>query len=341
MTHRLLKKNELPLEIEIHSDPLCVLPAALSKKRAFKPNKIVQEEAQDNPGGAPKCRFCNPELLDGKPEISLHVDGKVMSFPNAAPFMPGDQRVLCLWHKSCEKRYGYAHRFQFSDFGIEEFYYLTAGAVELARSFPDGSDGQALQEDLNLIRCVAGFNIGKLAGQSIPHFHLQYGWEIVLEPRNLNPPTLNLFYWEMSEAHLILHEDEHMYVVIPWTPKGQYHIEIHFKNRHQLGQLEYVDVSRLACFASKILGLYREAGIRNLNILFTGSPLGKHWEPLRVQFVPRVNMTALYEMISVNVVDTPPEQIAAFFSSAVRWSDVAREADIFDPSELYRNRFEA
>jgi len=340
MSHRLLKKNELPLEIEIHSDPLCILPAALSKKRAFKPNRIVQEEAQDNPGGPGKCRFCNPDLLDGKPPLDLHLGGKVMSFKNAAPFLPGDQRVVCLWHESPETRYAHAHKFKFSDFCLEEFYYLAKVGVELARSFPDSQDGKLLQEDTNLIRCVAGFNIGKLAGQSIPHFHLQYGWEIVLDPKNLNPPTLQLYYWEMREAQLILHEDAEMMVVVPWTPKGQYHIELHFKDQFHFGSLKDRQIDRLACFAEKIIGLYRNAGIQNMNILFTESPQGKHWEPLRVQFVPRVNMTALYEMIGVNVVDTPPEQIAAFFSTAIRWSDVSDEAERFDPTDLYRRRFE-
>jgi len=340
MSYRLLKKSELPLEIEIHSDPLCVLPAALSKKRAFKPNRIIQEESQDNHGGAPKCCFCNPDTLDGQPEVSLHLDNKVMSFPNSAPFLPGDQRVICLWHESHEKRYASAHKFKFSDFGSIEFYYLTMAAVNLAKEFPHTTDGKILQEDSHLIRCVSGFNIGKLAGQSIPHFHLQYGWEIVLDPKNINPPTLELYYWEMKEAQLILYEDEDLLLIAPWTPKGQYHVEIHFKGKNNFGHLENKDVKKLTYFASEIMGLYRKAGIQNMNILFTGSPQGKHWEPLRVQFIPRVNMTALYEMIGVNVVDTPPNQIEMYFTTSIRWSDVAREADGFDVDRLYRQRFD-
>lgn len=341
MSYRLLKKNELPLKIEIHSDPLCVLPAALSKLRAFKPNKIEQDEAQDNLGGAPKCRFCNPDTLDGKPLVSFHSGGKVMSFPNSAPFLPGDQRVFCLWNESHEKRYAYAHKFKFSDYGQEEFYYLTMAAVGSARGFADSTDGKILQEDSHLIRCIVGFNIGKLAGQSIPHFHLQYGWEIAINPVSINPPTLQLYYWEMREAQLILHEDDDIFLVVPWTPKGQYHIEIHFKKKNHFGQLASTDVSKLTLFTKKILELYRKAGMQNLNILFTSSPEGKHWEPLRVQFVPRVNMTALYEMIGVNVVDTPPDQIAAFFSTSVRWSDIDREIPNFDPNILYGSRFDS
>lgn len=340
MSNYLLKRNDLPLDIEIHSDPLSILPAALSTRRAYKRNKIRQEETQDNKGGAAQCLFCNPDQLEGKPQISLHQDGKVMSFPNAAPFLPGDQRVICLWHNQQEKRYAHVHRFRFSDFGVPEFYYLTLTAVELARTFPKTPDGQTLQKGLNLIRCICGFNIGKLAGQSIPHFHLQYGWEVALAARDINPHALELFYYELREKRLILYEDEIMYVIVPWTPKGQYHIEIHFKNKYEISQLEPRDVKFLSYLASYIMKLYEKEGIRNVNILFTGSPHDKVREPLVTQFVPRVNMTAVYEMIGVNVVDTPPEQIAAFFQIGSRWTDIVSEANEFDTQYLYRDRFE-
>nr|VFJ51097.1 MAG: Galactose-1-phosphate uridylyltransferase [Candidatus Kentron sp. DK] len=342
--YRLLKKNELPLDIEIHTDPLSVVPAALSKRRAFKRNRIKQEESQDNKGGASKCLFCNPEELEGNPEIALHLDNKVMSFPNAAPFLPGDQRVICLWNEDTDKRYAHAHKFKFADFGIEEFYYLTSAAVQLAKEFPNTPSGQTLQNEPSPIQCIAGFNIGKLAGQSIPHFHIQYGWQVVLNPQNIGSELLDLYYREMREASLILYplndSNDEMFVLVPWTPKGQYHIEIHLRNRYQLGDLEPSEISKISYFAQEIISLYRNAGIQNMNILFTSSPLGKQWQPLCVQFIPRVNMTALYEMIGVNVVDTTPEMIASFFDSSIRWSDVAKKAEKFNASDLYQSRFE-
>jgi diadenosine tetraphosphate (Ap4A) HIT family hydrolase len=339
MPNFLLKKNDLPLKIEIHSDPLSILPAALSRTRAFKRNKILQEEAQDNEGGAAKCLFCNPELLDGKPTITKHCEGNVVSFPNAAPFLPGDQRVLFLWHDDHEKRYAYAHRYRFADFCIEEFYYMVKAAVELSKSFPSTKDGQTLQKGLNLIRCVAGFNIGKLAGQSIPHFHLQYGWEVALTSKDIRTEVLSLYYSELDEEKLILYEDSKLYLVVPWTPKGQYHIEIHFKNKYELSHLDEQDIIVLSYVQKKIMRLYESSGIKNINVFFTGSPHDKIREPLVAQFVPRVNMTAVYEMIGVNVVDTLPEDISAFFTRDFRWSDVFNDAYKFDPTELYRKRF--
>jgi diadenosine tetraphosphate (Ap4A) HIT family hydrolase len=262
------------------------------------------------------CYLCNPYKLDGNPEISTHLSNKVMSFPNAAPFLPGDQKVLFLPE----------HHVEFAEFGNNEFYYLTLAASEMATDFPNTKSGKNLQEDINPIRCIAGFNIGKFAGQSIPHFHLQYGWEIVVNPKMIDRPLLNCYYSEMREENLIIYEDDDIYLIIPWTPKGQYHIEIHFKHLHEFGQLKKQDIYKLTCFTKRIHELYRNEGIENLNIVFTGSPHEKHWEPLRVQFIPRVNVFAFYEMAGVIVIDTPIHIIESFFTSTTRWSDVAKQS---------------
>lgn len=334
----LLKKSELPLGIEVHNDPLAIMPAALSQARAFKPNKVKQSPMKDNPGGAKECRFCNPEKLDGRPSFAFHLNGRVMSFPNSAPFLPGGQRVLCLSHPDKHKRYQHAHRYQFSTFDAVEFYHLTRAAVELAKGYPSSAHGKRLEDGIHFIRCVAGFNIGKMAGQSVPHFHLQYGWEIVLNPHDISTELRALYYYEMNQAKLILHSDADLYLVVPWTPKGQYHIEIHFKHKFHFSELSLNDITKITCLAMKILDFYRKARIENLNILFTSSPRNKHWEPLRIQFIPRVNMTALYEMMGVNVVDTPPDKIQAFFST-VRWSDVVKGAAKSNFDAMYRQRF--
>ena len=336
----LLNKNDLTLDIEIHSDPLCILPAALSRSRAFKRNKVVQEEMPDNEDGPAGCPFCNTNSLDTKPAIRRHLNGKVISFPNAAPFLPGDQRVICLSHDDRKKRYAYAHRYTFSDFGAEDFYAMTYAAVELAKEFPTTPDGEALQKGSKLIRCIAGFNIGRLAGQSIPHLHLQYGWEVALAARDIKPEVLNLYYRELRDEKLVLYEDESYAAVVPWTPKGQYHIEIHFKGKYELSHMEEEDVRVLSYIANHIVRRYEEAGIRNVNILFSGSPYRRAREPLTAQFVPRVNMTALYEMLGVNVVDTFPEDISSFFQLNVRWRDIAAAARKFDPQANLKKRYQ-
>ncbi len=334
--------------IEIHSDPLCVRPSAISKLRKFKVNKLEQEEIRDLDGGPEVCPFCNPSLLDQNmshreddPVVLKHLDNKVISYENAAPFLAGDQRILCMWHEDRCMRYRHAHKFSIADMTTVEFYYLVLTARELARKFPESYEGQKLQKkEFFPIRCIAGFNIGKLAGQSMPHFHLQYGWDVVL-PESVNPDIdkslMSLYYAEMTRQNLILWEDERIYILAPWTPKGQYHIEIHFKDKYEITHLDDSDVRVLSYVSNYLLRSYESLGIRNMNIVYVGSPYKKEYVPFYVQFIPRSNTTALYEMIGVNVVDTSPSEIASKFEE--KWKGIISEANACDVEAFYAERF--
>jgi len=335
----LLRENDLPLDIEIHSDPLSSMPAALSTARAFKKNKAQQEPTLDNIGGAAKCRFCNPDTLDGHPPLSYHLNRKVMSFPNSAPYLPGDQRVLTLWHDNIEMRHAHAHRFRLGDFDTQEFYFLVLAAVELAEKFPNTPEGSELQQDVRPIRCIAGFNLGTLAGQSVPHFHLQYGWDLAIENRKLGPAALKLYYEELDAKNLVLFNDEDFRVVVPWTPRGNLHLEIHVNGKYELRELTSPLVGKLAYVAKHILQLYQAKKLENVNILFSSSPYLKRWQPLVVHFVPRANVPALYEMIGVNVVDTPPDYIRMIFETETRWRDLMQRAKEMQTGNLYEDRF--
>ncbi|NTU53907.1 MAG: hypothetical protein HGA97_09475 [Chlorobiaceae bacterium] len=334
--------------IDVHSDPLCIRPAAISRLRKFKINKQEQEELEDFKGGARDCRFCNPERLDQNMShsaddrvIKKHWHNKVISYENAAPFLAGDQRLICMWHEESEVRYRCAHKYRFSDMTAVEFYFMLSVAKELAEAYPVSAEGYQLQRnEIYPVRCIAGFNIGKLAGQSIPHFHLQYGWDVLfpgVANLNVNRSVMELYYSEMEEHDLILWSDEKIYILAPWTPKGQFHIEIHFRNKYELTQLDDEDIKVLSFLSEKLMRIYEEMGIRNINIVYIGSPYKKELMPFSVQFIPRSNTTALYEMVGINVVDTSPVEIACRFE--IKWRDELVKAGQCDIDALYTKNF--
>ena len=66
-----------------------------------------------------------------------------------------------------------------------------------------------------------------------------------------------------------------------------------------------------------------------------------------MQFVPRVNLAAMYEILGVNVVDTFPQSIAAEFRRSHRdrgriellsLSEVVAAASDFDPDQAFLAR---
>jgi hypothetical protein len=94
----------------------------------------------------------------------------------------------------------------------------------------------------------------------------------------------------------------------------------------------------------RIISKYLELGIQNINIVFGNSPIGRQIEPLVVHFVPRVNMTALYEIRGVNVVDTPPENIAVEFrrhtadgQESINWSNIVRSLTDYNPNDDFES----
>jgi galactose-1-phosphate uridylyltransferase len=164
---------------------------------------------------------------------------------------------------------------------------------------------------------VCGMNIGPLAGQSQPHLHLQYGWEVMLGHRAFSTNELNLYFEELRNERLILFETDKgevpIKVVVPWTPKGQYAIDLYFSGKHRLVEMNENDWRMFAVIGHAIIARYTKLGIKNLNIVFANSPSEKTSEPLVAHFVPRINMTALYEIGGVNVVDTAPSAISFQF----------------------------
>ena len=122
-----------------------------------------------------------------------------------------------------------------------------------------------------------------------------------------------------------------MRVVAPWTPKGQYHLDLHFVTKFEVHKLDETDLRIFAHLGHRILEHYRrELTIENVNIIFIGSPLQRQMIPVIARFIPRVNMPALYEYLGVNVVDTPPTDIAAEFRKNIRWEDELRNARAYD-----------
>ena len=334
-----LKQMELVGEIDIHTDILSDSPSALSTKRAQKVGRIVQEKMMDKKGAA-ECIFCNPEKKEPNTYPSeVRIKDRVGGFRNDFPYLPQDQWVFFLWNDSPTIRREKLHRYKLMDLGALELYWLLKAAVDAGNKF---EIPKTTNETWGM---VVGFNLGRLAGQSIPHFHVQYGWEVALNAKRIKHTELALYYEELNEKELIIYENEEIRLIAPWTPKGQYAADLHFNNKFEFSRLSDSDVKLFAVFGSKLIEKYVELGIQNLNIVFTNSPVGRETEPLVAHFVPRVNMTALYEIKGVNVVDTPPRNIAVELSKydshkdkGIQWGEVFRRVRSFEPDFEYDKR---
>lgn len=338
-----LRQMGLAGDIDIHSDILSVAPSALSMKRALKANREPQTEMVDETRKT--CVFCEPNSRppDASPYTEI-ITGRVGGFLNDYPYMPQDQWVFSLWHPDQEVRVQKLHRYRLADFTALELYWLFKACVERGRQF------EAPRASVDTWRMVVGFNLGRLAGQSIPHFHAQYGWEVALNPKIVKKNELALYFDELREQHLMIYSGDRVSLVAPWTPKGQFATELYFHDRtfkYEFRELDDFDIRLFAVFGEKIIAKYVSLGIQNVNIVFTNSPVQRETEPLVAHFVPRVNMTALYEIRGVNVVDTPPRTIAVEFTRLSRhgssdtnllWTDVAKHAAALDPDGLFELR---
>lgn len=338
---RLLWSSGLPDDIEIHDDLLSFMPTALSRRRAEKVGREKQEPMKDNEGGTNECILCDPENKKRRnPGGSIEevlIAKRVTSFSNDFPYLPGDQRVVFLYDKDINIRKQMFHRFRLDSFGKTELYWLTKACVGLGRKYDPPSDL------FERVRPVVGFNLGKLAGQSISHFHMQYGWEHVLDRRAISNAELSLFLDELHHVDLVLNKNtDQARIVAPWTPMGQYALDLYFTNKFEVLNLEEDDLKLLAVIGETIINHYLKLGIQNLNIVFSGSPRGLKTEPLVIHFVPRVNMTALYEIRGVNVVDTPPHTIAERFrpTVGVDFDSLVQIAERFDPDQEFKTALE-
>ena len=336
----LLKRSHLPGEIEIHTDLLSTVPSALSRKRALKTGREKQKEMDDPE--PEKCILCDPDQKSaGSSETKVLIENRAAHFANDFPYLPGDQQVVFLWHDDPAVRRRSLHRVKLIDFGRSELFWLTKACIELGRRY------DAPDRTYDLMRMVVGFNLGRLAGQSIPHFHLQYGWEVVLNKRSISEKALDLYFEELAASDLIIYEDERIKIIAPWTPQGQYALDMYFNRKYEISQMDHTDLRTLAVVGAEIIKKYLSLGIQNVNIVFTNSPQGRKIEPLVVHFVPRVNMPAMYEIKGVNVVDTPPQKIAEEFrrygpdgEEGVNWVELVAAVGEYDPDTTFELELE-
>jgi hypothetical protein len=337
-----LKKNDAAYTCAKHFDAFSPIPSVVAADRGYKRNQAVQKPMKDNVGGAPRCLLCNPERLARHPKISLHLDDKVMSFPNAAPFFEADHRLFSLWHPELDKRYVGVHRFCLADYEEAEFCFPVLAALDRAKEFSSSPEGEKYLSEGSLpSRLIMGYNLGCMVGQSIQHFHLQAGWESI-DPDHHYPNGIRrqLFYQELRDAELMLYEDENLVMFCPWAQRGRYHLQVHFKSMYWLQSLQPKDVTLLAVICVEALKRYLSVGINNVNIGISSSPETLHWQPVILDIVPRVNIAAFYEnCFGTNVIDTSPQVATGFFRSGRDWREVFDDAYRFDVEAQYHDRF--
>jgi len=332
-------------DIHIHEDPLCTMPSALSRKRERKPGTELQKEKEDKPG-FDNCILCHPEVKKRKnptgSTLIIKIEGKVATLLNDFPYFPYEHRLYFLWNEDRAVRAHACHKYLMADFGRVELYWLLKACKDDATAF------KSPPETADRVRLIAGFNIGELAGQSVPHFHLQSGWEVVLNPREFTHQQLDLYFNEIREEDLFIFENSRYSLVAPWTPSGKYAIDLYFRGKNQLTELGDDDLRAFAVAGDAILRIYHKyLGITNVNIVVRGSVLDCRTEPLQVHFVPRVNLAAMYEILGVNVVDTFPQSIAAEFRRAhtdpnkivvLPWPELFESVESFDPEADFGSR---
>ncbi|MEK7702799.1 MAG: hypothetical protein AAB317_02420, partial [Nitrospirota bacterium] len=264
-----LWENDLPGEIDLHWDLLSEQPVAISRRRGFKVGKEPQKPMEDKDGGARECFFCHPQIK--KPNLSLKNDiipNRVADFENDFPYLH-EQRVVFLWHDDETVREKYLHQFTLGALRKMELYWLLKGCVIRGGQSKAASPNNLLKREINPMGMVVGFNMGRLAGQSQPHIHAQCGYEVMLNPRRLSPNKLALYYEELLSAGLILYgqdDQSPVKVIVPWTPLGQFAIEIHFPQLFEIANMLDEDIKIFTVLGHAIIQKYLSLGIQNLNI---------------------------------------------------------------------------
>jgi len=227
-------------DIHIHEDLLSSMPSALSRKRERKPNSEIQKDKQDT-SGYPNCIFCHPEVKRKKNPVGstleVRIPGKVATLLNDFPYLPYDHRLYFLWSDDVTEKEQVCHKFKIDDFGRIELYWLMLACRDDAKKF------KSPIETANRVRLIVGFNIGDLAGQSVPHFHLQSGWEIVLNPREFTHQQLQLFFNEIHAEDLVIFENDKYSLIAPWTPAGKYAVDLYFRGKYVIGELNQNDTT--------------------------------------------------------------------------------------------------
>lgn len=340
MSNTILKSNNIALKCFRHYDEgFSGFSSIIAPERGFKRGSVNQQEAEDNAGGAEECLLCNPEKLLRHPVINFHLDENVMSFENASPFLEADHQVYALWHKDQQKRYCGAHRFKLTDYKEMDFYYPALAAIARAKTFPNTEEGQHLQEGTLPVRPILGVNIGKLAGQSIPHFHTQAGWQSC-STHMPNGKSRQLYYEELRENGLMLYENDELVLFAPWCQLGRYHLQLHLKHKYYLQEVTRQELSLMSVIAVQLIQKFLQVGIENINFALSASPLGFRWSPVIFDILPRVNVPAFYELcFGSSVVDCAPQEAIGFYHSGRDWRDIFLEAQGFDAAKQYQQMF--
>jgi len=343
--HITLHQNVYSSGVLTHTDILNPRPVVLSTQRANKPGKMAQGEMQDSdidPNNREKCLLCNTDRLLGKPTIRILLDGKVGYFINAAPFLPHDQQMIFIRHDDEIVTKTKLHIYQMQQIRKFDLYYLLAGAVELGRRH-----SKKVLHSTDLLRMIVGFNIGPDAGQSVPHIHAQYGWEVMLDKMDLPQKAIDLHFEELENESLVIYpkkehlDEDHLKnsefkLTVPWTPHGQYAVDLFFTDKFEIHKLDEADIKIFACLGHRLLQRYDELGICNVNIIFESSPLHCQIRPVTVRFIPVVNKLALYERFGRDVVDTPPGKIVGAMTNIISdWKSELGEICLYDPSGEY------
>lgn len=240
-------------DIHIHNDLLALMPTALSRKRERKPNTKPQQEKND-PLGYRNCILCHPinkwrENPTGSPH-QVRIEGKVSTFLNDFPYLPYEHRLFFLWSADERQREHACHKYAIGQFSSVEFYWLLRACME------DSTEFRFPAESAERIRLIAGFNIGDIAGQSLPHFHLQSGWEVVLDPREFTSKELELYYSELHHADLIIFQNDKYQIIAPWTPAGRHAVNFYFRGKYEITDLNEDDLKTFAVVGDAILKIY-------------------------------------------------------------------------------------
>lgn len=337
--HLTLHKNVYTPGIDVHRDVFNNRPCVLSRERAKKDNAFKQTPTVEPQGGVAECRLCHTERLTNQPKIEKLERGKVGVFPNSAPFLPHDQSVMFVRNDDPTVMQGVLHIGKLDQVKPFHLYYLLSAAVEKGRRFSTHPI-----ETTDPLRMVFGFNMGDLAGQSLYHIHAQYGWEVPLDSIDLPRAVLNLYFDELSRENLIISKDvgskakaPNFKFLSPWTPRGQYALDLCYPTRFEIHKLDVNDRKVFALLGYKILQRYHSWGICNANIIFSSSPLAREIVPVTAHFIPRTNKTALYELLGRDVVDTtPPVTYTKFLDLVPDWYKFHEEVQRYNPEEDYK-----
>jgi galactose-1-phosphate uridylyltransferase len=334
----LLEQNDFTNGVTLHRDYLVQRSTSISRARRDKFKTENQEPYKDDSDWEKTCRLCNPELLQGSPTLEFLCNKKIALFPNSAHYTSYDQSVLYLWNDDPLVRKKNLHVAQLGKLGKEELYFIARAVVERSNQFVSSPINNS-----DLPRPMFGFNLGRLAGQSIPHIHGQYGW--FSTPGNsgvtIRKSQLELLFEEYDHEQLILHDDKKVKVIVPWTPKGQYEVDLFF-NKNEIRNLDEDECKIFAYLGHKLLQYYNSSlGIENCNIVFEGSPLQRNTLPVMVRFIPRKNLHAQFELKldGADVIDTHPYDIATVMR-VIKWAEAVKEAYKYDPIISYNSRTE-